>query len=66
LRVIIEDHECPLDFRCMNAVTVAEVVAAASRMLARQAWNEEMQRDLGEMPKTKPMDKNMKMDHMNM
>jgi hypothetical protein len=50
----------------MNAVTVAEVVAAASRMLARQAWNEEMQRDLGEMPKTKPMDKNMKMDHMNM
>jgi lipopolysaccharide heptosyltransferase II len=29
-------RECPLDFRCMNAVTVAEVVAAASRMLARQ------------------------------
>lgn len=27
-------RECPLDFRCMNAVTVAEVVAAASRMLA--------------------------------
>jgi lipopolysaccharide heptosyltransferase II len=29
-------RECPLDFRCMNAVTVEEVVAAASRVLARQ------------------------------
>jgi hypothetical protein len=33
--------------------------------LASLATNEEMQRDLGEVPKTKPMDKNMKMDHMN-
>jgi ADP-heptose:LPS heptosyltransferase len=29
-------RECPLDFRCMNAVTVDEVVAAASRTLSRQ------------------------------
>jgi lipopolysaccharide heptosyltransferase II len=28
-------RECPLDFRCMKAVTVDEVVAAASRVLAR-------------------------------
>jgi lipopolysaccharide heptosyltransferase II len=29
-------RECPLDFRCMNAVTVDEVVEAASRVLSRQ------------------------------
>ena len=30
------------------------------------ASNEELQRDLGQIPETKPMDKNMQMDHMNM
>jgi hypothetical protein len=32
--------------------------------LARLATNDELQRDLGELPQTKPMDKNMK--DMNM
>ena len=39
--------------------------------LASLASNDELQRDLGELPKTKPMDNNMKMndgkmDHMHM
>ncbi len=29
-------RECPLDFRCMNAVTTAEVVAAIEQMIARR------------------------------
>jgi heptosyltransferase-2 len=28
-------RECPLDFRCMRAVTVAEVVSAVERVLGR-------------------------------
>jgi manganese oxidase len=34
--------------------------------LATLASNEELQRDLGQIPETKPMDKHMQMDHMNM
>jgi FtsP/CotA-like multicopper oxidase with cupredoxin domain len=34
--------------------------------LATLASNEELQRDLGQIPETKPMDKHMRMDHMNM
>jgi FtsP/CotA-like multicopper oxidase with cupredoxin domain len=34
--------------------------------LASLASNDELQRDLGQIPDAKPMDKNMKMDHMNM
>jgi manganese oxidase len=34
--------------------------------LATLASNEELQRDLGEVPEAKPMDKDMQMDHMNM
>src|SRR5712671_4700971 len=34
--------------------------------LATLASNEELQRDLGKIPEAEPMDKNMKMDHMNM
>jgi manganese oxidase len=34
--------------------------------LATLASNEELQRDLGQIPEAKPMDKNMQMDHMNM
>jgi len=34
--------------------------------LASLASNEELQRDLGEVPEAKPMDKDMQMDHMNM
>jgi Transposase, Mutator family len=34
--------------------------------LASLASNDEMQRDLGQIPDAKPMDKNMKMDDMNM
>jgi FtsP/CotA-like multicopper oxidase with cupredoxin domain len=34
--------------------------------LASLATNDELQRDLGELPQTKPMDKNMKMGNMNM
>jgi hypothetical protein len=30
------------------------------------ASNDELQRDLGKIPDTKPMDNNMKMDHGNM
>jgi heptosyltransferase II len=29
-------RECPIDFRCMNRITVAEVVDAVERVLARQ------------------------------
>lgn len=44
-RIVLRHHvecspcflrECPLDFRCMNAISAEEVVAAASRLLARQ------------------------------
>jgi FtsP/CotA-like multicopper oxidase with cupredoxin domain len=34
--------------------------------LATLASNEELQRDLGQIPETKPMDKHMQMDHMKM
>jgi FtsP/CotA-like multicopper oxidase with cupredoxin domain len=34
--------------------------------LATLASNEELQRDLGQIPEAKPMDKDMQMDHMNM
>jgi FtsP/CotA-like multicopper oxidase with cupredoxin domain len=34
--------------------------------LATLASNEDLQRDLGQIPETKPMDKHMQMDHMNM
>jgi FtsP/CotA-like multicopper oxidase with cupredoxin domain len=34
--------------------------------LASLASNDELQRDLGQIPDAKPMDENMKMDHMNM
>jgi FtsP/CotA-like multicopper oxidase with cupredoxin domain len=34
--------------------------------LAALASNEELQRDLGDLPETKPMDKDMQMDHMDM
>jgi manganese oxidase len=34
--------------------------------LASLASNDELQRDLGQIPETKPMDKHMQMDHMNM
>jgi manganese oxidase len=34
--------------------------------LASLASNEELQRDLGQIPEAKPMDKHMQMDHMNM
>jgi len=34
--------------------------------LATLASNEELQRDLGQIPEAKPMDKDMRMDHMNM
>jgi FtsP/CotA-like multicopper oxidase with cupredoxin domain len=34
--------------------------------LATLASNEELRRDLGEVPEAKPMDKDMQMDHMNM
>jgi manganese oxidase len=34
--------------------------------LASLASNDELQRDLGKIPETKPMDNNMKMDHGNM
>ena len=34
--------------------------------LTSLASNDELQRDLGKIPEAEPMDKNMKMDHMNM
>ncbi|MGA8481506.1 MAG: copper oxidase [Chthoniobacterales bacterium] len=34
--------------------------------LATLASNEDLQRDLGQIPETKPMDKHMQMDHMNL